>query len=464
MKGGITEHSRPGLLDSWKYCTLFLTVYAVCLLLLVARLPLWLDELIDLHQIRDFDLPGLLTRVPINAGGVPLSYLFRELSVHLLGYSRFSGRLPSLLCCLAACVGIFVLAREIKLRIPLLAVVLFALTPVQLRYALESRPYSQELALSVWASVVFLVLTTRPAFAKAFLYALILVAGLYTQPYMIFVPLVHLLWVCSLKAGPDKRRLLLFTALPIAAAALAFLPWYLWAFHLWSGGAKAHQYGISLHIIPMILKELVGAGYFGTACALGPACVGFYQGMRNRDERTFWALYLLLPVLLAIFADKIFGYFFAVRQLITVLVPLSILAALGVERLLERNARVALPACALLLGSFVAGDIHLFSEPREDWQSASVILREKLAAPASCAIFAPPGSIDLYSFFDPHLAERACPSALLPFNVIIVAVSPYGSAASYSETQKRLSHDFGKSATLNSQRPRIEVYVRKRSH
>jgi hypothetical protein len=161
-------HSLSPRLNRWQAFIVFLLLYATGLLWLLPRLSLWLDEILDLKAVRDLDFGGLMAYIAANGGGVPLGYLAQVCTVRSLGYSTFSGRLPSALFSLVACAGIFVMGRQLKLARPILATVIFCLCPLQLRYALEARPYSQALALSVWATVAFISLVEEPRFARAF--------------------------------------------------------------------------------------------------------------------------------------------------------------------------------------------------------------------------------------------------------------------------------------------------------
>src|SRR6185503_9369901 len=121
---------------------------------------------------------------------VPLNYVVQFGSVHLLGFSAFTGRLPSAISSVMACAGIFVLARKLGFRWPVLAAAIFALFPLQLRYALEARPYELALCLSIWATVAFLRVVEQPgSVARAALYALGIAVGPFTFPYTVFIPL-----------------------------------------------------------------------------------------------------------------------------------------------------------------------------------------------------------------------------------------------------------------------------------
>jgi uncharacterized membrane protein len=443
--------------ESRQALALFLAVYAACLLSLLSKLPLWLDEIVDLKGIRDHDLAHMIAWVPANAGGVPLGYLTRFWTLHLLGYSVFSARLPSAVCSLAACAGVFVLARLFNLRQPLLACLIFALVPLQLRYALESRPYSLALALSVWATVAFLDLLQQVSAVRAAYYGLLVLLGLYTQPYSLFVPLAHLCWLVFAKGYPAdlhearqsaqpvrvagdpmepgpffahsalaRGRLLAVSGLAVTVAAFGFLPWYLWTTHVWAQSVAAQHlhYRIQWRIADVISHELTGAGYWGTGLFVAVACFGFAQ-LPTISTRLFFSLCTLLPVLLAIFADALFGYFFAIRQILFVLVPLSLLAALGLDRAAQQKRKLATAASVVLIGVLVGADIWYFCRSRENWQAASVAL-QSLVTNGSCILFIPENTADLYEFFIPGLKESACGGDVSTVRSVAVALSPYG--------------------------------------
>ena len=145
----------------WAWPLFCVLAYAACLAWLLPRLPLSLDEILDLIALRSHGWRELMVNIGRNAGGTPLSYLARLPLIHWFGESRFAARFPSALFSVAACCGVFLLARRLGLRWPLLAALVFATFPLQFRYALEARAYSQALCLSVWSTVLFLLWMDR---------------------------------------------------------------------------------------------------------------------------------------------------------------------------------------------------------------------------------------------------------------------------------------------------------------
>src|SRR5665213_3598074 len=257
------------LLRSRRVLYIFLGLYAATLILLIPGKPLWMDEIIDLNGVRNVsDVSGVLAFVPGNAGGVPLGYLVDFWMIRAFGYSEFIVRLPSLLFTVLTCAGVYILARQTRFRMPLMAVILYAVSPLNLRYALEARPYAQAACWSVFSTVVFLSLIRQPTFGKAAGYAGLVAADLFTQPYSIFVPVAHLIWLLFTSSVKEKPRAIMLAGTAVALASLSFLPWYFKAHAAWqgavSGGARFLVTGKDLLVMP---HELMGTGYAGAALA-----------------------------------------------------------------------------------------------------------------------------------------------------------------------------------------------------
>jgi hypothetical protein len=438
MKARFADHSRTGLF-------LFLAIYAGVLLALLPVLSLWLDEIMDLMVVRSAGMRELLAGVAVNSGNAPVNYIIQFWTVHALGYSSFAGRLPEAVFSVASCAGIYVLARRLRLRWPLLAVAVFALFPLQLRYALEARPYSLALALSIWSTVAFFHLQDRPrSVGRAVLYTLSVAAGIYVLPFTLFVAVAHLAWL--------RRETLLPVGLAIAVAGAAFVPWYLHAVVNWRADpvvTRAHE-TVTWRVIPMILHEVTGAGYIGAALVIVGVVAAFALGFVNR---WFWLLYLLVPVFAALAADAAFGYFPAIRQIIFVLAPLALLFAVGVESLFTRWPMAGLALAAALLVAGVAANINFFRRPREDWRAAAAIL-----ASEPCVMYSPAESGPYYSFFIPELAHRDC-AGNAPRRALVI--SPYALDNDFAERQRQLiGAGFVKRGELNPATPRVEIYVR----
>jgi uncharacterized membrane protein len=438
MKARFADHPRAGLF-------LFLAAYACVLVGLLPVLSLWLDEIMDLMVVRRAGMQELLAGVAVNSGNAPLNYIIQFWAVHALGYSAFVGRLPEAIFSLVSCVGVYALARRLELRWPLLAVAVFALFPLQFRYALEARPYSLALALSIWSTVAFFRLLDQPrSLPRAALYTLSVAAGIYVLPFTLFVAVAHLARV--------RREMLLPVASAIAIAGLAFVPWYLHAVVNWRADpvvTQAHE-TVTWRVVPMILHEVTGAGYVGAALVIAGVLAAFALGFA---DRWLWALYLLVPVITALVADAVFGYFPAIRQIIFVLAPLALLFTVGVEALFTRWPTLGLALAAALLITGVAADFNFFHRPREDWRAAAAIL-----ASEPCVMYSPAESGPHYSFFIPELAKRNCAGDA---RRVALVISPYALNNAFTDRQRQLTDaGYVKRAEFNPATPRVEIYVR----
>ena len=464
-EGAASPLGGPSPWSSQKWLWLFLAGYATALACLLSKLSLWLDEILDLIGACNPSLSALLAYVPVNAGGVPLGYLAQFAVIRSLGCSAFSGRLPSAVFSVLACAGIFVLAQHFRLRWPLLAVALFAFCPLQLRYAMEARSYSQALCLTIWSTVVFLQLLDRSAsLARVLLYGGIIALGLYTQPFTVFVPAAHFLWLCAAAPGVGRRvQLALFSGAAVLGGALAFAPWYLHAAALWRRSVvESLQVGrITLHVLPVILHELTGAGYLGMALVLGGVLLGLQRSSNRHGQRWFWMFYLFVPVTGTLTADAVFGYFFAIRQVIFVIPPLALLAAVGAEGAAVRGWRIGSCLAGAFLVVALYQDADQFRRPRENWQAAAQFLKTKTAN-GDCIVFTPEDSHTLYTFFSEELRGRECrPEQLSAAHRVALAVSPYLTAEQQDADRRRLVElGFQRETEFNPSGPKVELYRR----
>src|SRR5579872_3848184 len=162
--------------DSSRSLALIL-LYAVMVLLVLGRTPLWLDEVQQFGNTRHSSLQELLRWVQVNAGASPLPYLLQRAVVSFLGYSSFAARLPAALCSIASC-GVFaVLCFRFLDGGRWIGVAMFLVLPLQLRYGLEARVYSQGLLFSLVSMWLFLKLCDRPSVWLAVVYGAAIAAG-----------------------------------------------------------------------------------------------------------------------------------------------------------------------------------------------------------------------------------------------------------------------------------------------
>ncbi len=430
----------------------FLAIYAAALLVLLPAKPLWVDEIIDLGGVRNTDFRGVLNFVPQNAGGVPAGYLTDFAMIRWFGYSVFLVRLPSVFFGVLACAGVWIAARQAGLSSPLLAALLYAASPLVLRYNLEARPYAAAACASIFATVVFVSLVRRPSFAKAAGYASLIAVGLYTQPYSIFIPVAHLGWLVWTK----NRSALLSAGTAVAAAGLAFLPWFVQTHAAWQAmldsGTRFAVHARDLAVIP---HELTGTGYAGFALTMVTVVVALTFSPLKASDKLFWTLCAAMPLILVPAADAYFGYFLAARQMIFALAPISILMAAAAD---IRRWGFVLPAALLIAMAYE--DARWIQRPGEGWESAASQLGPAISAPGSCAVFVPSGARTMYVYFEPQI--RACDdAALATAPTVALAINPGQPAADIAAARGKIeSSGFRKESDVRTADPRIEVYRR----
>ena len=125
--------------------------------------------------------------------------------------------------------------------------------------------------------------------------------------------------------------------------------------------------GKDLLVIP---HELMGTGYAGAALTGIAIVVALGWSSWYKDEKIFWAHYLAIPLLLVPAADAYFGYFLAARQMIFVLVPISVLIVACME---VRRGAFCFPSRCFL--AMVYEDVRWIRRPGEGWQAAAAQLK-----------------------------------------------------------------------------------------
>ncbi len=439
--------SRDGTraLSSDRAVLLLATTFLLITTALSGILPLWLDEIIQLRETRNTTPTQLIASLPDQPGAAPLGYLIQQTTLRITGYSVRSARFPSALSLAATVLIVCLFAAELGLTRPWLAGSIFALFPITVRYACESRVYSQAIFFSSLATLLFVRLVKNPTWLRTALYCLALMAAVYTQPYAIFIGLAHIAWAVSCR----DRKAAASSILSFVLADAAFLPWYLWTRSAWSSGVT----GANLHFILtaktplMLFRELAGAGYWGSGLLLILCALSLTKRSYNQ---TLLALLIALPILLALAADAAFGYFIATRQILWVLPAVAVFAAWGIER----RPRLAVPIGFLLVALCLVQNYRFFTSPHEDWGLAADALASEVSHGA-CLIVVPTEQRYSYEFFRPSLASSPCPA-----NRTVVAVTPYATNAQRETAFATLiSHGYSRQSMTEAGKSGIAVFT-----
>lgn len=189
----------------------------------VSRGPLWLDEAQSVA----------IAKQPLDAiagalrhdGAPPLYYFLLHGWIKLFGYSPLSVRAMSGLPAVAALPVIVRLGRRIGGEaVGIASIVLLAVSPFAVRYAVEARMYSLMLLLGLIGAHLVLTVHRRGGWWPAAGLALTTSALLYTHYYALFLVAIvgaGELWLAIRRRDPRARQA--FVAL--AVGVVSFAPW-----------------------------------------------------------------------------------------------------------------------------------------------------------------------------------------------------------------------------------------------
>jgi len=464
---GLVEDSRTAQIGAdtstsqFRATALVIGSYTVLTLALLPRLSLWLDELIDLLGTQNSTFRSVIDYASTNPGGAPIWYLTQALATKTLGFSVFSARLPACIASVFSCCGLALLARRLGARSPALSVAVFAAFPLQFRYALEGRPYSEALCLSIWATLAFLRLIERPTVLNGLLYCVSIVLGLHIQPFTVFVAAAHAIWALGNTRLPARSRLLTLGAFSLAGAV--FAPWLAYASRNWADSMPPVTTNILRPgVLSMVLRECLGGGYLLSGIVILVVLLGVRSETLARPTKVLLWLMVLLPIGFALLADWLFGYFVAIRQVIFILPSMALLVCFGVEHIAMRaGGRIAVAAAAAVLTVSLTYDVRWFSRPREDWKRAADTLSQSVSGGA-CALLAPERTTQIFLFLDPSLIHHiygAASDFSACSQVAVVAMSNY--SQDKTDPAKRLADlGFRRSRVMFAGQPTVRLLSR----
>ena len=432
-----------------------IAAYAALVFAVLGIAPLWLDELQQLVVGRE-SVTALLQWVQMNPGAAPLPYLAQRAFVDLFGTSAFVVRIPAALCSIAGAAVFAALCGRFGVRSPAWATALFLALPLQFRYALEARGYSQGLLCALASLLLFLRARERGAAGAAAFYGASVALGLYSQPLTILPVIGALLWTIGERDVSSRTKRLLFAAASIGV--LSFVPWYWLQRQTQEALGSMSLYFFSWRqVAPLgLLHELSGGGYVCSAVLLCAATVG----LAKLPNRRLLACVVLAALAGPILVDALVNYFFAARQLLFAMPALALCAAGGVERL--REGRLQWVGYAVLLAFFAAAavsDYHLVTVPKDGFGAQARVLTAHLPADA-CVAVAPPDHVAYYLFLRPELERRIC---VEPPGVarVLAVMSPYSTPGERGQLADLLDRTYEEAAVLQAGAGEIVEYRRR---
>jgi 4-amino-4-deoxy-L-arabinose transferase-like glycosyltransferase len=431
-----------------------LALYAAVVLVTLGWTPLWLDEVQQFGNTRHSTVQELLRWVQLNAGASPLPYLAQRAAVNVLGFSAFAARLPAAVCSILSGVVFAALCSRFLPRGRWVAVTLFLALPLQFRYGLEARVYSQGLLFSLVSMWLFLRLRERSSPGLAVLYGMAVAVGLYSQPLTCFPALAHLV------DGRSRRYVLP----AITAAGLSFLPWYVLQHQ-----AQA-QYALSVkpiaffsfrQVMPQVLlHDLTGGGYACTVALLLLAAWAVISHAQEPLNKRLLVSTVAISLAGPILMDVIFNYFFAERQTLFALPALIVLGALGFELLCqERRATFGYLLLAVFFLSAAVKDFRLATVPKDDLARTADAIVSRLPSDA-CILTAPPEHVAFYAFLRPELETRACLKDRISPTVLAVTTS-YTTPADRKSLADSISSQFEPGQAVTVGQSELTLYRRR---
>jgi len=435
---------------------ILIAAYAALVFAVLGVTSLWLDELQQVAAERG-SVAALLRWVQLNPGASPLPYLAQRAIVDLLGTSPSVVRIPAALCSIAGAAVFAVLCGKFGIRSPAWATAIFLALPLQFRYAIEARGYSQGLLCALLSLLLLLRARERGTAGAAALYGASVALGLYSQPLTILPVFGELLWLIGERDAHSRtKRSILGAAL---IGIVSFVPWYLLQRQAEEAYGTMSLYFFSWRqVTPLgLLHELSGGGYFCSSALLLGAVVGLPR-LRNRRLLACLGLAALAGPILV---DALVNYFFAARQLLFAAPVLALCAAGGIERL--RAGRWWCAGYAVLLAFLAAAavsDYRLATTPKDGFGAQARVLAAPLPAD-TCVAVVPPNQVAYYLFLSPELERRVCDAPQGAARVVAV-MSPYSTQADRDQLSRLLDQTYDKAAILQSGAGEIVEYRRRR--
>ena len=433
---------------------MLIAAYAAAVFAVLGITPLWLDELQQLVLGRE-SVAALLRWVQLNPGASPLPYLVQRAVVDLFGASPLVARIPAALCSIAGALVFAKLCARFGIHSPVWATALFLALPLQFRYAIEARGYSQGLLFALASLLLLLRARERGTVGAATLYGASVALGLYSQPLTILPVFGGLFWMIGERGVSSHTRRMVLAAASIGV--VSFVPWYwLQRQALEASGTMALYFFSWRQVTPLILlHEVSGGGYVASAALLLGAAVG----LAKLPNRRLLACIALAALAGPILVDDLVNYFFAARQLLFAAPALALCAAGGVEWLCEEGWRWAGYAVLLVFfGAAAVTDYHLATVPKDGCGAQAAILAH-LPADA-CVAVAPPGHALYYLFMRPELERRLCAEPPATPHVLAV-MSPYSTSGERDQLSDWLDRSYDRAAALQSGAGEIVDYRRR---
>ncbi|MBX3393875.1 MAG: glycosyltransferase family 39 protein [Phycisphaerae bacterium] len=344
-------------------------------------------------------------------------------------------RLPSAICSI---ISMFLMVRLLRLarlesRISLLALTLYAVMPVNIRFAQEARAYALAELLSVAVLTAYLSLLARPRIKGALILALITGLSAHLDGFGLAAPfavLIHAAFSALRSNGlttagiksmtPNGKADSRTAMIAVTVGMLLASPYYVFRFITMAAGDGIHAVGEAPSLVICVVSRLAELSPFGIGfeqvssphrwviylLALGAAGILGSAGLTGKPRKArspqspamrLFAMLAILTPLAYIAMSVLFGVHLIHRKYLLLIVPaLAPLFAIGAHRLFR--GRLA-PCIVLLVVAPLAVSAHYLASPgsRADWRNLFEAMRSRIQ-PGDRFIHEMQENYPLYSF------------------------------------------------------------------
>src|SRR3954468_9242647 len=364
----------------------------------ISRGPLWEDEAQSLAIARQ-PLSHLADALR-HDGAPPLYYALLHGWVRLFGTSTFAVRSLSAIPAVLALPVVLRLGRRIGGdAVGIAAVVLLAVSPFAVRYAVEARMYSLLLLLGLLGAHAVLSVHRHRSWAATAGVAVVSAAMLYTHYYAVFALTIvgaAEIWRAWRRRDKASARVLL----GIAAGAVAFLPWlpvFLYqSRHTGAPWASAPDANAILGTFGAWMGGARPAAQAAYLIALGCVVLALIGRRGRRGEVVLQTRFASLPtkllavvvatLTLAIVVDGIGRQAYAPRYLSMGAGPFLVVVGCGIAVLPTRRARRMMLALLVVAGLSVS--LENAWQPRSEAHLVATVINAQ-ARPGDLVVYCP---------------------------------------------------------------------------
>lgn len=366
----------PTWYDHVFLATIILGFTAVCATL-VGRASIWFDEAFGAYLIR-FDISELTHYTGMDVHPPLYYYLLKAWSL-FFGSSDVALRSLSIVLAVAVLVTVFYGVRiYLGRRVAYMSLILVALSPMFVRYAVEMRMYTLVMLIAVAATFVLLQATFHTSKRWWIAYALLVAAGMLTHYFSALIWLSHWAWRALDTRQRDYRKWAesFFSKQWLLSHILAvalFAPWLPWLLSR-IGDLQTNGFWIPPVNPESLLNLITNYFMYENANTVGAfATIGFIAAtiiLLRSSSRALWiskndnstkarslmiSVVIVPPALLILLSLPPLQPIFLDRYLLTSLIFTSVLFGIILVYIYDRRPKLAFVTFSIILALMIIG-------------------------------------------------------------------------------------------------------------